>query len=730
MNKPKKKSLGKKLLFITGSAFAFLLLAMWLIPIIFQKQIENKVKATISSMTGGNYTANMHDLRLNLFTNTISAKEFEMKMDTNVFKESGNALGLDISVQNISFSGVNFWKLLFQKTFQLNKIKIKQGHAYFNWNPERKKQKNLVDKKGAIEHIILKKVDLEDVDIKFYNEKKASTIYSGNANLNFRYLRIDKQGFPTMQKLNARFDESKFYFGKQYFSLDTTYFQYDHGTLQVKICDLDFTDETQHMLKIFPGSRVKYDFKANELSFIFKDLAQIESLAKNEVNALSVSHIKVESPVLTLYRDTIQPNDSIVVKKKLFPLFVSKMNIRNGRFVIIDKVSDKTRLTCYGIDLDIRQLEPAPASYLIPFRASIFEIQTDSIVYQHKNEIQLTKLVNLSINTDDSLLKCDRLSMLATVSEKQFFKMKQFQCDLPKVTIDDITLNGIDGDLMLEKKYISASKLQAEKFNLLTIRDKNYPYQPGKITPMPQDQILGIEAPFNLQEVSIHNGKIEYYEIPNNGNDRGHLWIDKIAIRAQNITNDSSLLAINDTMEVVMEGYIFSKGLIQVFANMPLADPYKKHYVYGKIGALDPSNLNQITMNCAQIKIQKGMIHSGEFEFIADKNESKGQLNLLFNKLKMKILTRKGDRLKGDNIKSLIANLFITRNNPEPGRDPIIGSIHWKRDQSRWITNYWWKSLFSGINSIVMSRNVQLKALENDFKQLKRRRPVFKNDPN
>jgi hypothetical protein len=126
------------------------------------------------------------------------------------------------------------------------------------------------------------------------------------------------------------------------------------------------------------------------------------------------------------------------------------------------------------------------------------------------------------------------------------------------------------------------------------------------------------------------------------------------------------------------------------------------------------------------LKIQKGTIHSGEFEFFADKNEAKGELNLLFDKLKMKVLTKEGDKLKGDRIKSIIANLFITRNNPEKGKEPVIGAIEWKRDESRWITNYWWKSLFSGINNIVMSRRAELKALERSFGQLKKQRPVFK----
>lgn len=713
---------------VLGLLTVVMLLAvvMWLVPLLYKAQIEAQVKSKISEMTGGNYQVKMKDFNINLFTSTISANEFELVMDTTVFNRTGNALGVNVSVKNISFSGVNFWKLIFNNTFQLNKVKISNGHARFNWNPDRKKQKNLIDKKGGIEHIILKKVVLENVDIDFYNEKKRTTIYSGNADLRFSMIRIDKQGFPTVKALHAQFNESKFYFGTQFFSLDTTYFEYDHATLSIRTIDLHFSNETQHMLKILPGSKVKYSFKTEELSLIFRDLSQIESLAKNEVKTLLVYQLKMEKPLLTFYRDTLKPDDSLKLYKKVFPLFVNRMQVNDGKFIIIDQVSNQTRLISEGIDLDIRQLEPSPVNYVIPYRALVFEVQSDSILYYHKNEMQVTKLLKISLSTDDSLLKCERLVVNVTKSEEEFFRIKQYQCDMPYVDVSNFTLNGIDGDRILERKYLYAREAHATKFYLRTTRDKNYPYRPGKITQMPQDQILGIETPFYIEKVSVTGGKIDYFEIPSNGNSRGNLWIDKISIMAKNITNDTSLLANNDTMDITMEGYIYSSGLLQVFAAMPLTDPMKRHYVYGKIGLFDPSNLNRITMNCAQIKIQKGTIHSGEFEFFADKSESNGELNLFFEKLKMKILTRDGDRLKGDNIKSLIASLFITHNNPEKGREPIIGAIHWKRDESRWITNYWWKSLFSGINSIVMSRSAQLKALERNFGKLKKQRPVFK----
>lgn len=719
------KKLKKIFLFSLTTIIILLVVAMFAIPRIYKNDLEQAMKDKISQMTGGNYKVVFKDFKLNLFTNTISAKEFQLIRDTTVFNKNGNAMGVDLYAENISFSGVNFWKLIFRKTFQLNRIKISNGSAKLNWNPDRKKQKNLIDKKGGLEHIILKKIILDNVDIDFYNEKRKTTIYSGNANLNFSTLKIDKQGLPTVRSLHAQFNESKFFFGDQVFPLDTTFFDYDHASLSIRLVDMDFTDEAQHMLKIFPGSKVKYAYKAKALSMVFRDLSQIESLAKNEVKSLFIYQVKMEQPLLTFYRDTLKPRDSLRVVHQLLPIFVSRMDVNDGKFIIIDKISNKTRLICDGIDLDIRELQPAPSDYVIPYRASVFEIQSDSILYFHKNEMMVTRLLEISLSTSDSLLKCERLVVNIHQPEEEFFRMKQFQCDLPYVEINDFTMNGINGDLLLEKKYLYADEAKATSIYLRTTRDKNYPYKPGKKTPMPQDQILNIETPFYLKKVSVATGKIDYFEIPRNGNPRGNLWIDKIKILAENITNDSVLLAKNDTMLVTMEGYIYSQGLIQVFATMPLLDPEKRHYVYGKIGLFDPTNLNRITENCVQMKIQKGTIRSGEFEFFADKKESNGKLNLIFDKLKMKILTKQGDRLKGDIIKSLIANLFITRNNPQKGKEPVIGAIHWERDDSRWITNYWWKSLFSGINNIVMSRRAELKALERNFGNLKRRKPVF-----
>lgn len=724
---PKRIKSKKRAVLITLSVlFGLLVMAMWLLPMIYGKQIETALKEKIVELSGGHYHAEMQDFRLNLFTNSVTASKFELIEDTT--KGNRNSLGVYLQAEEIKFSGLNFWKIIFNRTFQLNRIKVQNGKSVFTWHPDRKEQKNLIEKKGGIEHIVLKRVSFINMRVEFINDQKQSTIYSGTTDLKFEGICINRYGFPTVKSLVAGFSNSRFYFDKKYIDLDTTYFEYRHAQLHTRLRNVVFSHETQHILKIFPGSTVQYNFNAKEVGILIKDLSQLESIAKTETKNLFITQIKVERPQLTLYRDTLPPSDSNAVVKTIFPLFVQRLGINDGTFIVNDKSSHRNRIIADGIDMDIRELRPSPEHYLIPFKATLFEIQSDSILYFHKNSLQLTRLINLSLSTDDSLLKCSRLVMSSMVPEDSFFRAKKYQCDLPFVEINEFSLNGIDGDLLLERKYLSAEVASVQRCYLRTIRNKNYDYEPGKKVLMPQDQILGIDAPFYLKKVIIQSGKIDYFEIPDNGNSRGNLWIDKIKIEGSNITNDSSLLNLNDTMEIVMEGYLYSQGLIQVLAIIPLIDETRGHYVYGKIGPFDPGNLNRITENCAQMKIQKGVIHGGEFEFYADKTESNGKLNLLFNKLKMKILTREGNRLTGDNIRSLIANLFITRNNPEKGKEPVIGAIYWRRDSSRWITNYWWKSLFSGINNIVMARRAQLKVLEKNFLELKKNRVKFNNN--
>ncbi|HEY0769513.1 MAG TPA: hypothetical protein VGD31_04205, partial [Sphingobacteriaceae bacterium] len=59
------------------------------------------------------------------------------------------------------------------------------------------------------------------------------------------------------------------------------------------------------------------------------------------------------------------------------------------------------------------------------------------------------------------------------------------------------------------------------------------------------------------------------------------------------------------------------------------------------------------------------------------------------------------DDLRKDNFKTFIINAFLVKKNLDETvpAEKRSGTIHFERDRSRSIFNFWWKSVFTGVKS-------------------------------
>jgi hypothetical protein len=83
----------------------------------------------------------------------------------------------------------------------------------------------------------------------------------------------------------------------------------------------------------------------------------------------------------------------------------------------------------------------------------------------------------------------------------------------------------------------------------------------------------------------------------------------------------------------------------------------------------------------------------------ADAIQSHGQLLLVYNNLEIAKLS--STDLDGtafpQKVISAIANPLLRKNNPEPKSGTKQATMYWRRDPSRSIFNYVWKTIFSGV---------------------------------
>ena len=90
------------------------------------------------------------------------------------------------------------------------------------------------------------------------------------------------------------------------------------------------------------------------------------------------------------------------------------------------------------------------------------------------------------------------------------------------------------------------------------------------------------------------------------------------------------------------------------------------------------------------------------FDFSYTDNYLTGNLILDYEDSKIKLLDRETKRNK--NIASILANTLIVREKNLPEQKHYRnGKIYFERDKRKPFINYWWKSVFSGIKSVVVN---------------------------
>jgi hypothetical protein len=106
-------------------------------------------------------------------------------------------------------------------------------------------------------------------------------------------------------------------------------------------------------------------------------------------------------------------------------------------------------------------------------------------------------------------------------------------------------------------------------------------------------------------------------------------------------------------------------------------------------------------MPFAMVKIQSGVVQRFDFDIHENSHVSTGKMTLLYNGLKVKLLSpdTNMDGFKGKLIESLYANIFIIKHdNPDkPGATPRTFNINYPRPKDSPFFKTIWHTLLTGI---------------------------------
>ncbi|MBL0340115.1 MAG: hypothetical protein IPP71_03855 [Bacteroidetes bacterium] len=458
-------------------------------------------------------------------------------------------------------------------------------------------------------------------------------------------------------------------------------------------------------------SAPKYFVRAAQVNFI--NIGIISLVAKKD---LIISSIEVVEPSGYIYRNSNRSGKSLADSVSHFSIYdLLKSSIHAVEVATIE--IDNADIRIYD---DYRDSIPAIMSKQNELRVS--NIKIDSTV-DAAGKLFMAEKVNLVINqfsytTKDSLysfhvnklvtsytegaLLIDSLEVLPNYSKLKFAHHAGQQTDRIKIYAASLKFSEMDVKLFFERNWFIAKNLEIDKLFISAYRDKNdsrIPNRPKSV----QALLKSIPIYAAIDSIHLKGSDIIYEEVAEGGTSPGRISFTKVAATISGFTSDTTLFSKYNSLVVKAQGKFMNVGKIDVEYVFPLNTDEMVFDCSGKLLDMPMAAINPMLEPNANVTMKSGKIDAMFFSFHANDDFAKGKMKFIYHNLKLDFLNKK-EKKSGpveDVLAFLVHKLIIKENNPSQNESIRITEINNPRHKGRFIFNYTWKSLLSGIKPAI-----------------------------
>ncbi len=434
---------------------------------------------------------------------------------------------------------------------------------------------------------------------------------------------------------------------------------------------------------------------------------------KNRVNIDEISFWQPEIKTYSTEESGRKPAiDSLdfypMVKSFAESLDISSLKLINGIFgqyiLIDDSVQIKTSLERVYVDFTNISIHENSDSIKdkIMFSDDInFRLKDYSRVLN--DELMSINFKEIGISSGRAELYAKGLHLKPLFNEEEYAEKLKYQDDRIDFKARDVSLLNVDLKLLYNENILDAAELMIDSFYVDDYRDKRIPLKEDFRPPILHEMLRNAPIVFMIDSIQLNNGNASYREFAIDGEQAGLVYFNDMKGKIYAVSNDSGYYLNSSNTYLYVIGKLMNQGDIIMSGNFNLLDTNNTFSIRGSLGMMDMTAVNPMLENVAFVSIKSGIARSLNFNFEADEDYSRGQLNFSYTKFKIFLVNRKTGEPEGvgEGIASWFANTFLLNaKNPHLGIFKE-GEVYFRRDKSKSIVNYVWKSIFSGIKTSI-----------------------------
>lgn len=432
----------------------------------------------------------------------------------------------------------------------------------------------------------------------------------------------------------------------------------------------------------------------------FKTIRPISFLLNREIN---FGELHLRHPKIVVYRGFELP-DSVQIHgkpKKSVSASLNKLRIDDAEFCLLNQSERDTVLSGrLSLDADSINIEKNRGKYRyknLGMNEFLFSIKEFS--YFSPDSISQLKLDSACFDTAKQQLALYRFKLIPLLGRYQLGKQKGVQSDWISAQTARVEINQFELDQLFSNGLFRMQSIEIDSLKLDIFKDQRLPFPDKADTKLPGELIASIPVPFHCDTVSIRHSSIGYSERVPKSQQAGTFNFTALNATITQLSNVDSLLRQPTSLSATT--MVMGQTGLRVSAQFANARFPHANRITGELAPTSFPIFNTITSPNMAARFTEGTLSRFSFDFYYSDSHSQGKLLMDYRGLKLELLSREPD--KNYQLENLLLNALVvkTDNLPEKRRYRE-GKIDCERDKKRSFLNYWWKSVLSGVKSVVI----------------------------
>ena len=303
-----------------------------------------------------------------------------------------------------------------------------------------------------------------------------------------------------------------------------------------------------------------------------------------------------------------------------------------------------------------------------------------------------TKWYNAGFNRTSNTFSLDSFSHRPALEKDSFLAKKIYQTDYIAIKTEGIRIGPVDFDRFIKNNTLNISTAVIDNFSFTDYKDKQLPFNPGIIKPLPVNMLKKIPQQLSVNTLLLNNANVVYTEVSDKTKLAGTIPVTRMNVKISNAKNYN--ISATDSLTIQATGYVMDTAWMDLRVKESYTDSLGGFLMTFRMKPVDLTIFNTVLPSLASVKLESGYLDTLSMRAIGREYLSMGEMKMLYHDLKIRVL-KKGDSTRKSFLTGL-ANLVIKNNNTSR-----MGTVFFLRQRDKSAINYLIKIAMSGMASSV-----------------------------